>query len=316
MHQRPIEATCSDRLQPLMISPCMSYQYPLRKNVGSYSNQNLLMEYSLSSESSSMGTSDLDMEVYQTAAGISIPQGSGTTEERRRHNKYINTDFLKMNTEVGIDRSSETLPGGPLQLHQDLDFVGGQFPAPADTHYQVPHYGLLEISTLAGNPALSHPYVNEYSDLDHESHIDCSSEYQQADFASSYSPTTGFYPESQSTNPGHVDRPRSITMANPQNIASRPKQHTSSHRRRHSNSTHSATRKPGILKIIPEDGQRYFPFPMSREGPQRGRRKGPLSNEAATKAAQRRKEKNVCIRCRTLREPVTMSRAVTRKFSG
>ena len=154
---------------------------------------------------------------------------------------------------------------------------------------------------LLQNPTLgfeNQQHNDNSNQLDHPNAIrikPCSDHYQ-SDLTSTFPPTAGFYPDKLS-NPDL--RRRRVAPSTIRHSVSPPNQVNIPFRRRPRATT------VGSLSIIREDGQRDLP--MSRTASQKGRRKGPLAKETAVAAAQRRKEKSVCIRCRTMKQTARIS---------
>jgi len=133
------------------------------------------------------------------------------------------------------------------------------------------------------------------------SHMGSSDHYQNG-LSSSYPPTAHCYPSSLPT-PASPEPPpssskrrsRRVTMSSDSSNSDRFKSAQASTRKRRTSVTSNTAIRPSSLSVIPESGLRGLGTSPSSP---RGRRLGPLSDPVATAAAQKRSNRDVCIRCR------------------
>ena len=148
------------------------------------------------------------------------------------------------------------------------------------------------------NPALG---FTDSNTLDHPGAIKIggSSRHYKPDLPSSFPPTADCFPEYMPPMQNRATTPTSeptVFPSSPPNLL---------FRRNSTRSTSTRASRSGSLSIIREYGHSQYGSPnLSRTSSGKGKRKGPLPTATAVAAAQKRKDGNVFIRCRTMKMTV------------
>ena len=200
-----------------------------------------------------------------------------------------------------VSRSAMTLQEPPWGQHDHLLFEH-KLSSSSDTAHEsydvdftandhVWHSNFMQHPALGFTPS---PNYDDSNKLDQPGaiRIEGSSGHYKPNLASSFPPSADRFPDylptSQSRRPH-----RAIASTSQSSLKSSNK------------STSARASRSGSLSIIREYGHPQQGSPvLSRNGSAKGRRRGPLPTATALAAAQKRKEGNVCIRCRTMKMTV------------
>ena len=165
-----------------------------------------------------------------------------------------------------------------------LDFTTTQDPTWSPEFIQNPALGFTDSNTL------DHPGAIK---------IGGSSRHYKPDLPSSFPPTADCFPDYIPPIQNRAATPASeptVFPSSPPNLL---------FRRNSTRSTSTRASRSGSLSIIREYGHSQYGSPnLSRNSSGKGKRKGPLPTATAVAAAQKRKDGNVCIRCRTMKMTV------------
>ncbi len=276
---------------------------------------------STSSSFSQHATSGLDLETNSAQfldPGSAYPFHHPSFDEAKRVNTGMRQDpEINFAHDRGLIEESgyNVLPASqdvltPQELswqQQDPFLFGHQFGTSTDTEYG--SYGLdLTARDHAWPPDFVRDSALDFATLDHPGaiKIGASSGHYKPDLTSSYPPSAGCYPDYMPAMQGpgrHQHRPL-ISTSEPTILPSSPPNLPF---RKHSNRpTPTRGSRSGSLSIIREYGHSPHGSPiLSRNGSGKGKRKGPLPTATAIAAAQKRKDGNVCIRCRTMKMTVS-----------
>ena len=241
--------------------------------------------------------------------GRSSEQGSGMAMEDDTQQAHCgqNTD-AKFLSPYGFTAQPSQHP---------FSSMGGQFPESVDTVYggtgrywatQGPYIGTYTHRL----PSYNHPNQLGFDDKDYNDEhtapipIPASSGHYDANRSSSYPITNGFnpyYPQEIPTSLGEPPLdPDKQTREYSSTTPTQMETTTSLPMRRKASGSQSTRRsRAGSLSIIREDGCKVLALGSSPTGSMKGRRKGRLSPKTAVKAARKRKDGTMCVRCKMLK---------------
>ena len=226
----------------------------------------------------------------------------------------LNRGLIDGSGQHSLPDSQDVLAPQELSWRQHGYFLVGHQPSTsADTAYSSYDLGLTAsghnwTSAFVQNPAfdvVSRQNYNGGNTLDHPGamKIAGSSGHYKSGLTSSYPPSADCIPDymstTQSSRPHRAMEPSSQTTFVPPSPPNRPT------RKYSGKATSARGSRSGSLSIIREYGHAPQGSPnVSRNGSVKGKRKGPLPPATALAAAQKRKDGNVCIRCRTMKMTV------------
>ena len=285
---------------------------------GPYAGGQRMMSGSTSSNFSQPATKDLLMEnnpaqFFDTRSAYSIHDS--TFNQLKRSNTKLRQD---PDTEFATDQGLIDESGhGSVSASQNLL-------TPQDLSWQQYDHGLFEnrlspstdteygsygfpfpTNDRTWSPEFAQDPSLELAPLDHPGAIKIggSSGHYNPQLPSSFPPSADCFPEYASLTQVS-DRYESAISTSEPNLhqSSSPKL---PFQKKNNKTTSNRAPRSGSLSIIREYGHSQHGSPnLSRSGSNKGKRKGPLPTATALAAAQKRKDGNVCIRCRTMKMTV------------
>ena len=288
----------------------------------SHAGEQQMVGSSSSSSFSQPATSGLHMEsspaqLFESQAAY--PSHYPTFSELKGNDigprQDLETDF-SLNRGLIDEAGHSSLPGNqdvltPQELswrqHDHLLFRR-QHSTSADTAYSSYDLGLTASdhawpSDFIHDPAFEFATCQTYNDsntLDHPGAIKIagSGGHYKSGLTSSFPPSADCFPDYMPTMQKSKPYRAIASTSQPSVLPSSPPNRPS--RKNSGKPTSARGSRSGSLSIIREHGHAPQGSPnLSQSGPVKGKRKGPLPPATALAAAQKRKDGNVCIRCRT-----------------
>ena len=246
---------------------------------------------------------------------LNILKGNNVRPRQDLESDYsLNRGLIDESGQHSLPDSQDVLTPQDLSWRQHGYLLGGhQHSTSADTGYSSYDLGLTPsehdwTSAFVQNSAfdlVSRQNYNHGNTLDHPGamRIAGSSGNYRSGPTSSFPPSADCIPNYMSTTQSSRPHRAMATSSQPTFVPQSPPNRPP--RKYSGKATSGRGSRSGSLSIIREYGYAQQGSPnVSRNGSVKGKRKGPLPPATALAAAQKRKDGNVCIRCRTMKMTV------------